>query len=130
MDAEQQIIETATGIIQPVIEGAMILAGHYMKACGRSILTGDDVQYSMKYAARNLVGKHIGTLFPESDDDDDDDDDDSSIEEVDEEVDPFVRYQGDDKLMNDINQASDTWDTWIPSSPMESMLKDSINTSY
>ena len=131
-DIEQQIIKTATDIIQPVVESAMILAGHYCKACGRSILTGEDMQYAMKYSARNLVGKQIGTLFPEDDESDDDEseEDDSSIEVVDEEDEPFTRYVGDDKLMNDINQASDTWDDWIPSSPMESMLKDSINTTY
>ena len=129
-DIEQQIIKTATDIIQPVMESAMILAGHYCKACERSTLTGEDMKYCMKYAARNLVGKQIGTLFPEDEDEDEDSESDDSIEVVDEEDEPFTRYTGDDKLMNDINQASDTWNDWIPSSPMESMLKDSINTSY
>ena len=130
MDIEQQIIKTATDIIQPIVESAMILAGHYCKACGRNTLTGEDLKYAMKYAARNLMGKQIGTLFPEDDEDDSDDESEDSIEVVDEEDEPFTRYNGDDSLMNDINQASDTWSDWIPSSPMESMLKDSINTSY
>ena len=130
-DIEDQIIKTATDIIQPVMESAMILAGQYCKACGRGTLTGEDMKYCMKYAARNFVGKQIGTLFPEDEDEDEDDESDSdSLKIVDEEEEPFTRYTGDDSLMNDINQASDTWDTWIPSSPMESMLKDSINTSY
>ena len=132
-DIEDQIIKTATDIIQPVMESAMILAGQYCKSCGRGTLTGEDMKYCMKYAARNFVGKQIGTLFPEDEDEDEDEDDESdsdSLKIVDEEEEPFTRYTGDDSLMNDINQASDTWDTWIPSSPMESMLKDSINTSY
>ena len=128
-DIEEQIIKTATDIIQPVVESAMILAGYYCKACGRSTLTGEDMKYGMKYAARNLIGKQLGTLFPEDEDESGSDSDDS-IEVVDEEDEPFTRYTGDDSLMNDINQASDTWSEWIPSSPMESMLKDSINTSY
>lgn len=128
---EDQIMKTATDIIQPVMESAMILAGQYCKACGRGTITGDDVKYCMKYAARNFVGKHIGTLFPEDQELESETESDSdSIEVVDEEEEPFTRYTGDDSLMNDINQASDTWDSWIPSSPMESMLKDSINTSY
>ena len=132
MDIEQQIIKTATDIIQPVVESAMILAGHYCKACGRNTLTGEDLKYAMKYCARNFVGKQIGTLFPEDEDEDSESgsDTDDSIEVVDEEDEPFTRYSGDESLMNDINQASDTWNEWIPSSPMESMLKDSINTSY
>jgi hypothetical protein len=131
MDIEQQIIKTATDIIQPVMESAMILAGHYCKACERNTLTGEDLKYCMKYCARNLVGKQIGTLFPEDDEEDESDSDsDDSIEVVDEDDEPFTRYTGEDPLMNDINQASDTWNEWIPSSPMESMLKDSINTSY
>ena len=131
-DIEDQIIKTATDIIQPVMESAMILAGQYCKACGRGTLTGEDMKYCMKYAARNFVGKQIGTLFPEDEEESDSgsESDSDSLEVVDEEDEPFTRYTGDDSLMNDINQASDTWDTWIPTSPMESMLKDSINTSY
>ena len=96
---EEQIIKTATDIIQPVFESAIILAGEYMKACKRNILTGEDVQYALKYCSRNFVGKQIGTLFPEESSDSEDSDSDS---EVDEEDDPFIRYSGDDKLMNDI----------------------------
>jgi histone H3/H4 len=124
---EEQIIQAATEIIQPVFESAMIVAGHYTKTCDRKTVTSQDVQYALKYCARNLVGKHAGTLFPE---DEDDDSDCSSIEEVDEEEEPFVRYSGDDSLMKDIHEAVDTWDSWIPMSPIERMLKDSVDKAY
>jgi hypothetical protein len=129
---EQQIINVAIDIIQPVIESAVILAGEYTKACGRTLLTGEDLQYAMKYSARNVIGKHTGTLFPEDEEDSDEEDteEDSEEDTVSEEDEPFVRYSGDDKIMNDINQAVDTWDSWVPASPMESMLKDSINNTY
>lgn len=132
-DIEDQIIKTATDIIQPVMESAMILAGQYCKECGRGTLTGEDLKYCMKYAARNFVGKQIGTLFPEDLDDSESEsgsESGDSLEVVDEEEEPFTRYTGDNSLMNDINQANDTWDIWVPTSPMERMLKDSINTSY
>ena len=122
---ESQIIKAATEIIQPVLESAMLVAGHYSKACNRGTITGEDVRYGMMYAARNCVGKHIGTLFPE-----DSDSDCSSIEEVDEEDEPFTRYSGDDKMMNDVNEAFDTWTSWVPQSPMETLLKDSIDNTY
>jgi hypothetical protein len=125
---EDDIIKAATEIIQPVFESAMVLAGHYVKESGRNTITSQDVQYALKYCARNLVGKHIGTLFPE--DSDDDSVSDGSITEVDEEESPFSRYSGDDKLMNEINEAVDTWDEWVPESPIEVMLKDSVDKTY
>lgn len=126
---DEQIIKAATDIIQPVFESALIVAGHYVKECGRNTITSQDVQYSLKYCARNLVGKHIGTLFPE-DDSDSDSVSDGSVTEVDDEEEPFTRYSGDDKIMNDVNEAADTWDSWIPASPIERMLKDSVDKAY
>ena len=126
---ESRIIKSATDLIQPVFESALVLAGYYVKACGRTTITSQDVQYSLKYCSRNMVGKHIGTLFPDDEDDSGSDSDDSVVE-VDEDEEPFTRYSGEDKIMNDINQAVDTWDTWIPESPIERMLKDSVDKAY
>ena len=125
---EAEFVSSATGLLQPILESSMIIAGHYVKACNRKTITSVDVQYGMKYAARNLVGKHVGTLFPEDEDTESDDDD--SIEEVDEEEEPFVKYSGDDKFLNDVNEAADTWDTWTPTNLIETMLKDSIDKMY
>jgi hypothetical protein len=130
---EAEFISSATGLLQPILESSMIIAGHYVKACNRKTITSVDVQYAMKYAARNLVGKHVGTLFPEDEDDEEDDDedtDDESVEEVDEDEEPFVKYSGEDKILNDINEAADTWDTWTPTNLIETMLKDSIDKVY
>ena len=108
---------------------ALVLAGHYVKECGRNTITSQDVQYSLKYCARNLVGKHIGTLFPEDDSGSESDSDDSVVE-VDEDEEPFTRYSGEDKIMKDVNEAADTWDAWVPASPIERMLKDSVDKAY
>jgi hypothetical protein len=124
---EEQIIKSATDIIQPVFESAIVLAGHYVKSCGRNTITAQDVQYALKYCSRNMVGKHIGTLFP---DDESGSDSEDSIEEVDEEDEPFTRYSGDEELMNDVNRAVDTWNDWTPESPVERMLKDSVDVTY
>jgi len=126
---EQQIIKSATDIIQPVFESAIVLAGQYVKACGRNIITGEDVQYALKYCSINYVGRHIGTLFPEDNDEESSEEEDSESD-ADEDEDPFIRYMGDDVLMNEINQAVDTWNSWIPGSPIEHMLKDSVDKTY
>ena len=125
---EEQIIKSATDIIQPVFESAIVLAGQYTKACGRNIITGEDVQYALKYCSIHFVGKHIGTLFPEDSEYESESETTSSDEE--EEEDSFVRYSGDDQLMNEINQAVDSWDDWIPGCPIECMLKDSVDKTY
>lgn len=121
---EQQILDSAINIIQPVIESAVVIAGHYCKECGRSVLTSEDMVYATRYAAMNITGKQFGTLFPDIDSGSDSG---SDIEEVDEDEYPFTRYSGDNKLMNEINDAYDNWDDWTPSSPIEKILKDSIN---
>lgn len=124
---EDDIIKTATDIIQPVFETAIVLAGHYVKACGRTTITGQDVQYALKYCSRNIVGHNIGTLFPDESDSESESDE---VDEVDEDEEPFTRYTGDVQIMNDINQAVDTWDQWVPASPVERMLKDSVDKTY
>jgi len=123
---ESEIIKTALDLLTPVLESSIIVAGAYVKLCGRSTITGEDTKYGMKYAARHVVGKHVGTMFPELQDSDDSDED--SIEEVDEEDEPFVRYTGpSDKLADDIHQAVDTWDEWEPTNPTEKLLKSAID---
>ena len=123
---EQQFIETAINIIQPVMEGSMILAAEYAKACGRDFVTGMDVKYAMRYAAQNFVGKHSGTLFPELQDESDSDEDDIEVIEEDEEN-CFTRYSGDNETMNKVNEAYDNWDQWEPTSLIEKMLQDAVN---
>jgi len=125
-----QFIKTAFDVMTPVLESSMILAAEYTKGCGRSTVTARDMNYAMKYAARNLVGKQIGTLFPELYNSESDSEDDESVEEVDEDDEPFTRYQGDIQLLNDINQAVDTWTEWEPVGLAEILLRDSINGKY
>ena len=127
---EDDYIKTAIDLITPVMEGAMIAAAHYAKACGRNTVTAEDVKYGMRYCAQTVAGKQVGTMFPELQDDDDDDDDEADdIEEVDEDDEPFTRYSGDDDIMNAMNKAYDEWETWEPYSPLEKMLKSAIDNS-
>ena len=119
------IIKSAIDLLTPILESSMILAAHYTKACGRSTVTSQDVKYSMRFCARNLVGKHVGTLFPELQDDDDDD---TVVEEVDEDEEPFTRYQGEDQQLTSINEAYDTWESWEPTNMVEKWLKNAIDS--
>lgn len=134
----------------PVMESATVLGSHYAKACGRDTVTAQDVQIGLMYAARNVAGKQIGSLFPEIYDEDSDEDEDweeeeweedddeeekarlqeaDQAEEVDEEEEPFTRYTGDEELYVKMNECFDTWDEWVPETPLEITIKNAVDAT-
>jgi hypothetical protein len=122
---EEQIIQASYDVILPVIEKAGLLAAEYMKGCGRSTLTSQDLKYAMMYCARHQVGVHSGSILP--DESDSDSDSEFEFETVDEEEEPFTRYSGDNELLNKVNECHDTWNLWEPTIRAEIMLKDAID---
>ena len=130
MDYSDRIINSHLDIITPIMEGSVILAGDYTKACGRECLTGSDLMYAMRYMAMNHVGEKIGTLFPdeESDEESDEGSDEEYVDEEEEEN-VFTRYTGDDPLLVKVNESYDLWEQWEPQTPIEHMLKDAVNNS-
>jgi len=118
--------EASLEILRPVIEAATVLACHYAKACGRDTVTGVDTAYGLMYAARNVTGRQIGSLYPEIYENDEEDDDGELIE-VDESDEPFTRYEGTEELFVNMNKCADTWATWEPTSPIEEILKRSVD---
>lgn len=127
---EEEIIQAGINIITPVLESAIVLAGNYAKMSGRDTLTGTDLEYALKFCARHVTGKHIGTMFPElqQESDSESDGEDSDAGSVDSEEPPFTRYSGDDETLNRVNECYDTWDDWMPLNPTEEMLKKSIDS--
>jgi hypothetical protein len=113
------------------MELATVLGAHYAKACGRDIVMAEDMRMGMMYAARNVTGRQVGSLFPEiydeEDSTDDSDAESTSWETVDDEELRWERYSGDDDMANKMNECSDTWDTWEPVSPAERALKNAID---
>ena len=127
-DMANEYINTMVDILLPILEQSMIMAGQYAKGCDRDVVLPEDVEYATKYCAMRRVCQVIGSTMPEIYDESDSDA--SSIEEVAQEDCPdFVRYSGDDPLLNEVNQAYDMWDTWNPQNPTEEMLKNAINNN-
>jgi hypothetical protein len=60
-----KLLKDATDIFQPVMESAVVLAAHYATACGRDIVLAEDLHYGLMFAARNVTGRHVGSLYPE-----------------------------------------------------------------
>jgi hypothetical protein len=122
------ITNTAIDILQPVIESAVVLSARYAKECNRDTITPSDINYAMKFCARNITGNHIGTLYPEiyAESESDEEDDDFV---TDDETEEFTRYTGTDELMCRINDCYDTWDEWRPDAPIEISIKNAIDNA-
>ena len=119
MDFESTAIE----LILPVMESATVLGAHYAKSCGRNEITAQDMRMGMMYAARNVLGKQVGSLYPEIYEDEEEEEED----EEDEENQEWSRYEGDDDMSVKMNECAASWNEWEPESPAEFMLKKAID---
>lgn len=117
--------QAALEIFKPVMEMAIYAAARYANACNRNTVTVMDMEYGMKYAAMNHVGKQVGSYFPEMYDTDTEEDEDDDEESEDE--DEFARYTGTDETILAIHGAYDTWDDWVPENPAEILIKKAID---
>ena len=126
----EQYIKTMTDLLLPVLERGTLLAAEYSKGCGRDTLLSEDMEYAMKYCAMYNVGQQIGTMFPEIYENEHEEDDEDDIEDVPpEDCPPFVEYTGEDTRFIQMNEAVERWDSWVPQSPIEQMLKNAINSN-
>jgi histone H3/H4 len=115
--------QSATDLLLPVLESATVLAAHYAKACGRDTILAEDMSYGLMFAARNVLGKHTGSLYPEAYDDSESD----SISETSDEDPEWTRYSGADETALKMNECADTWDQWVPENPAERALKNAVD---
>jgi hypothetical protein len=127
-DANTDMIEkTAFDIFLPVMESATVLAAHYATACGRNCIVATDMKYGLMYAARNIAGKHTGTLYPEAYEDESEEEDEDESEEEDEE--DWSEYTGtEDDMAVKMNDCARTWAEWVPTNPAENALKSAVNS--
>jgi len=128
-DVYENHLKMLIDIVTPVVEKAILLSCEYAKACGRDAVISKDFEYAAKYCAMRTVGQHIGSYFPEIYNDDDDDIDVDDLDIIDDDSVEFVRYSGDDPAFEAINDAYDAWDSWVPQSPVEELLKNAINSN-
>ena len=123
-----QIEKSAMDLFLPVLESATVLAAHYAKTCGRTCITAQDMSYGLMYAARNVAGKHVGSLYPEAYDDEDEESGTDSDEDEDEDEEPWSRYEGtEDDMARNMNECADTWAQWSPTNPTERALKNAVD---
>jgi hypothetical protein len=117
--------QSAIDIFLPVMESSVVLAAHYAKACGRDCVTSQDMCYGMMYAARNVTGKQLGSLFPEVYEEEDSGEEEGSEGDVETN---WSRYDGtDNEHALNMNACADSWDAWEPETPAERALKNAVN---
>jgi hypothetical protein len=118
----------AMDIFLPVLESATVLAAHYSQACGRDTITGQDMRMGLMYAARNIAGKQIGSLYPEIYEEDEEEEEEE--EDEDEEEEEFTEYTGtEDDMAVKMNECAATFDAWEPENPSERALKEAVKKS-
>lgn len=124
-----EIPQSISDLFLPVMESGLVLASHYAKACGRDVVTQQDVQIGLMYAARNVAGKQIGSLFPEVYEDEEEEEWETDSEGIvdDSEGNDFTRYTGTDELMVKMNECFESWDAWVPETPLEVSLKNAVD---
>jgi histone H3/H4 len=120
-------------------------AARYVRYSGRNGITEIDINYALKYEVFEFLKRpNILEEFKKykedvSDDEMDDGLDDGLDDEMDDEldddtqIDEFSRIN-DDKIGNEnkefiekVHNYFDTWDDWIPSTPLEVILKNAID---
>jgi Ran GTPase-activating protein (RanGAP) involved in mRNA processing and transport len=115
----------AIELFLPVLESASILAAHYCKACNRNVVLAEDMRIGLMYAARNVLGKQVGTLFPELEDEEDEEEEEEEEEEDEEE---WSRYEGaEDDMAVKMNECAASWSSWVPANPSERALKAAVD---
>ena len=135
--------QSAIELFLPVMESATVLAAHYSQACGRDCVVAKDMRYGMMYAARNVAGRHVGSLYPEVyedsgtesegealSDEEEEEEEDSGTESDQEEDDPeWTEYEGtEDDMANKMNECARTWADWVPANPTEAALKSAVDS--
>jgi hypothetical protein len=93
------------------------------------MVTAIDMEYGMKYAAMNYIGKHSGSHFDDESESESESDEESEWEtDSENEDDVFTRYTGTDEHILLMNTAFDTWDEWVPETPAEVLIKKAIDS--
>jgi hypothetical protein len=119
-------LDESMQLVLEMLSKSTVLAGYYIKACGRSTLTSVDLEYCMKYISMSF--KSSPEFMDQFDfDEDEDEDEELDIETVDEDDEPFTRYVGKDTVWNNVNKAYDTWDSWTPPTLLQQKFKDAVD---
>ena len=149
---EPQIDDDLIVIISLFTQNAIENAMRHVELCNRNDVTCEDMVYAMKYEVFEFFNRtnitcelseiknELEEYYNEQDNNDDNDDysdceDDSNIVS-DSEIEQFQRLENfkestinkiDKEFIEKYYKYTDSWDDWIPETPIEKILKSAIN---
>ena len=133
-DAPDDTLNELSYLLDKFMKSSIKIAIKYAHCAQRDTITGIDTIYALKYNARMFSTNHCVYDDNNEDDDDNNEDDDDNNEDEDDNDEMHVDYEhlftrADDgsEFVNLVNRCHDTWDTWIPETPIEESLKRSVD---
>lgn len=147
-------IENLKITISLFTSNAMINAAKYVELCERNGITQTDLEYGLKYEVFEFLKRpdfqesleevrkdyyeEVNKVELERQDAVEDDDLENDLEEFivdDDEIDDFKRLdkeitnKEDKDFVSKLHNYYDTWDSWVPETPLEKVLKNSIESN-
>ena len=142
-------LENVEVLLSMFITNAIGNASKYVKMCGRNGVTKTDIAYGLKYEVFEFINREnimdefkkekeeyqeiINNDNSDEEDDEDEESEDDSMIVPDDEVEEFTRIP-DDKINEEnkdfiekMHSYYDTWDNWVPDTPLNTILKNAID---
>lgn len=140
-----EFVEQSSSLFLVLLEEAMRSAATYAKATDRDVVTADDVLYGMQYQAHQFsnvnnvhlrateAAKEMKRIEADADADSDEETDADSDDDFvvdDENCPPFARApDSHSDVIALMNHYHDTWESWVPETDVERLLKESIDSN-
>lgn len=140
-DQERDFMRVVVSIMKILCEESMKSAGRYCTACGRNVVTGDDMVKALKYESHVFWDKDITERFVQNleeekghtyDTTDEDESEEDESEEENQEDEIAATHEvslADECFCNAVHRIEASWDQWCPTDPVKQMLKRAINAS-
>lgn len=148
-NAQVDFMRKTVCILKILADEAMSTAERFVKTCGRTIITGNDMYYALMYEAHEFFQKDFDARFyeefekesqhtymtdEESEDDDEESDeeaeknDDSTVQEIKHEAYTLeCVIPQDSGFHSKVIKYATEWRDWFPEDPVHKMIKDAID---
>ena len=123
-----RITETGTEMLNKLLEHAIVNASIYAKSAGRDNMSGKDIIIALQYEAHEFLNRNL--MSNENEYESEDESDSESVGETDDDdptADAFTFSYSNDPLIQRMNYYHETWDSWIPTLPIENALKNAVD---
>jgi len=121
---DDTIIQTGNELLNRLMVYAIKNACTYAKSAGRNNMSGQDIIIALQYEAHEFPYRNCNF---ESESEDESTDSSDEAESADENDDIFTVSTSNDELIQKMNYYNETWEMWIPETPIQITLKNAVN---